>query len=182
MAIEVGEGFGVIGDHGIEVECLRIGEVGVRHGYRDVGPVGGEPAAEAVGVGAGAEIVVAGLGVAFFAFEFVICGAGVGVRPLAAVGVEVGVVTNDAGIRSDDAGRAERIFSIELRGAARGEQGDAFAAEENVFVSCAAGSVCFRQNFAAGARVARDDNAVVVASRARYIVPLHEEWRKDAAF
>src|SRR5437762_13054512 len=48
MAIEVGEGFGVIGDHGIEVECLRIGEVGVGHGYRDVGPVGGEPASDAV--------------------------------------------------------------------------------------------------------------------------------------
>src|SRR2546427_8039898 len=72
VAVEVGEGFGVVGDHGIEVEGLRVGEIGVRDGNGDGGPVGAKPAAEAVGVVAGAEVVVAGFGVAFLAFEFVI--------------------------------------------------------------------------------------------------------------
>ena len=69
VAVEVGEGFGVVGDHGVEVEGLRVGEVGVGDGYGDIRPVGAEPASEAVGVVASAEVVVAGFGVAFFAFE-----------------------------------------------------------------------------------------------------------------
>ena len=48
MAVEVGEGFGVVGDHGVEVESLRVGEVGVRDRSRDCGPICAEPAAEAV--------------------------------------------------------------------------------------------------------------------------------------
>ncbi|HEV2194403.1 MAG TPA: hypothetical protein VGR55_02420 [Candidatus Acidoferrum sp.] len=94
MAVEVGEGFGIVGDHGVEVEGLRVGEVGVGDSFGDGGPVGGEPAAEAVGVVAGAEIVVAGFGVALLALELVILRAGVGVRALAAVWVEVGVVAD----------------------------------------------------------------------------------------
>jgi hypothetical protein len=66
MAGEVGEGFGVVADHGVEIQSLRIGEVGVGNGSWDGGPVGGEPASEAEGVVAGAEVVVAGFGVALF--------------------------------------------------------------------------------------------------------------------
>jgi len=72
VAVEVGEGFGVVGDHGIEVESLRVGKIGIGDGDGDRGPIGAEPAAETVGVVAGAEVVVAGFGVAFFAFEFVV--------------------------------------------------------------------------------------------------------------
>jgi len=81
MAVEVGEGFGVVGDHGIEIEGLRVGEVGVGDRSGDGGPVGGEPAAEAVGVVASAEVVVEGFGVALLALEFVVvsCWAIVGV-------------------------------------------------------------------------------------------------------
>ena len=48
VAVEVGEGFGVVGDHGVEVEGLRVGEVGVGNGDGCAGPVGAEPAAVAV--------------------------------------------------------------------------------------------------------------------------------------
>src|SRR5208337_4023770 len=67
MPVEVGEGFRVVVDHGVEVEGLRVGEVGVGDGSGNVRPIGAEPAAEAVGVIARAEVVVAGFGVAFFA-------------------------------------------------------------------------------------------------------------------
>ena len=59
VAVEVGEGFGVVGDHGVKVEGLRVGEVGVGDSFGDGGPVGGEPAAKAVGVVARGEVVVA---------------------------------------------------------------------------------------------------------------------------
>lgn len=72
MAVEVGEGFGVVAEHGVQIEGLRVGEVGVGDGFWDGGPVGAQPAAEAVGVVSGAEVVVAGFGIAFFAFEFVV--------------------------------------------------------------------------------------------------------------
>jgi hypothetical protein len=88
VTVEVGEGFGVVGDHGVEVEGLRVGEVGVGDGDGDGGPVGAEPAAEAVGVIACAEVVVAGFGIAFLAFEFVVLPASVSVGVLAAVGIE----------------------------------------------------------------------------------------------
>jgi len=67
MTIEVGEGFGVVGNHGVQVQGLRVAEVGVGDGNGYVGPVGAEPAAEAVGVVARAEVVVAGFGVALLA-------------------------------------------------------------------------------------------------------------------
>src|SRR2546427_12370985 len=85
VAVEVGEGFRVVGDHGIEVEGLRVGEVGVGDGNRNGRPIGAQPAAETVGVIAGAEVVVAGFGVEFLAFEFVVLSAGVGVGTLTAV-------------------------------------------------------------------------------------------------
>jgi len=107
VAIEVGEGFGVVGDHGVEVEGLRIGEVGVGNGDGDAGPIGAEPAAEAVGIVARAEVVVAGFGVALLALEFVIVlGASVGVGSLAAVRVKIRIVTEDASVGGDDAGGA----------------------------------------------------------------------------
>src|SRR5690242_13402882 len=43
VAVEVGERFGVVADHGVEVEGLRVGKVGVGDGNRHGGPVGGEP-------------------------------------------------------------------------------------------------------------------------------------------
>ena len=94
MAIEVGERFGVVGDHGVEVEGLGVDEVGVGNWCGDGGPIGGEPAAEAVGVVASAEVVVAGFGVPFLAFEFVsVLGAGVCIgSAFPAVGIEVSVV------------------------------------------------------------------------------------------
>ena len=93
---------------------MRVGEIGVGYGSGDAGPVGGEPAAEAVGVVAGAEVVVAGFGVAFLAFELVGVGGGavVGVGALAAVGIEVGVVAERAGVRGDDARGTEEVFGV----------------------------------------------------------------------
>ena len=92
VPVEVGEGFGIVADHGVEIERLRIGQVGVGHGSGDRGPVGGEPAAEARRVVASAEVVVAGFGVAFLAFEFVILRARVRNDVLTAKGIEVGAV------------------------------------------------------------------------------------------
>ena len=92
MSIEVGEGFGIVGNQGVEVEGLGVGEVGVGDGNGNSGPVGAEPTAEAVGVVAGAEVIVAGFGVAFLAFELVIvlrAGVGVG-SSLDAEGIEIG--------------------------------------------------------------------------------------------
>jgi len=91
MAVEVGEGFGIVGDHGVEVEGLRVGEVGVGHGHGDGGPVGGEPAAKTVGVVARAEVVVAGFGVAFLTVELVALRASVGEGVFAAEGIEIGI-------------------------------------------------------------------------------------------
>ena len=69
MAVEVGEGFGVVGDHGVEIEGLRVGEIGVGDRNGNGRPVGAEPAAKAVGVVACAEIAVASFGVALLALE-----------------------------------------------------------------------------------------------------------------
>ena len=152
MAVEVGEGFGVVGDHGVKVEGLRVGEVGVGDGHGDVRPIGAEPAAEAVGIVARAKVVVAGFRVALLALEFVIVlGAGIRIGALAAVGIEIGVVADDTSVVSDDAGSAERILDIKLRGAAGGEQSNAFAAEKDVFVGIVARTVGFGQDFAPGA-------------------------------
>jgi len=152
MAVEVGEGFGVVRDHGVKVERLRIGEVGVGNCNGDGGPVGAEPAAEAVGVVARAEVVVAGFRVAFLAFELVdVLRASVGDGALAAVGVEVGIVTDATSIRGDGTGRAEEVLDVIDGCAARGQHGDAFAAEENVFGGGVAGGVGFGKDVAAGA-------------------------------
>jgi hypothetical protein len=102
VAVEVGEGFGVVGDHGVEVEGLGVGEVGVRDGHGNRGPIGAEPAAEAVGVVACTEVVVACFGVTLLAFELVVLRAGVGVRTFAAVGIKIGVVADDTVARGDD--------------------------------------------------------------------------------
>ena len=91
---------------------MRVGEVGVGNGSGDGGPVGGEPAAETVGVVAGAEVVVASFGVALFALEFVVLGAGVGVGALAPEGVEIRVVAEDARVGRNGAGGAQQILDI----------------------------------------------------------------------
>jgi hypothetical protein len=62
MTIEVGGSFGVVVDHGVQIQRLRISEIGVGDG--EGGPVGAEPTAEAVGVVAGAEVGNWGGGVA----------------------------------------------------------------------------------------------------------------------
>ena len=116
MAVKVGEGFGVVGDHGVEVEGLGIGEIGIGDGDGDVGPVGAEPASEAFGVVAGAEVIIAicvarqsaSFCVALFAFKLVIVlRAGIGNRSLATEGIKVRVVANNTQIRSNDTGRPE---------------------------------------------------------------------------
>lgn len=89
---------------------MRVRKVCIRNGYRRGGPVRAEPAAETVAVVTSAEIIVASLSVAFFAFELVVCGAGAGVGPLAAIGIKIGVIADDAGSVCDDARGAERIF------------------------------------------------------------------------
>ena len=66
VAVEVGEGLGVVGDHPVEVEGLGVDEGGVGDGDGDGGPVGAEPAPEAVRVVACAEVVVARFRIAFF--------------------------------------------------------------------------------------------------------------------
>jgi hypothetical protein len=58
VPVEVGEGFWVVGDHGIKIQGLRVGEVCVGDGDGDGRPVSAVPAVEAVGVIASAEIVV----------------------------------------------------------------------------------------------------------------------------
>ena len=65
MAIEVGERFGVVTHHGIEVEGLRVGQIRIWNGRGDRRPIRREPAAEARCVVTGAEVVVAGFGVTF---------------------------------------------------------------------------------------------------------------------
>src|SRR5438128_2077316 len=152
MAVEVGEGFGVVGNHRVEIEGLRVGEVGVGDGSGDGGPIGGEPAAEAVGVVAGAEVVVAGFGVALLAFEFVVLRAGVGVgRALAAERIEIGVVADNASVRGNDAGSAEEVFDV-VDGVARGGNlRDALPPEEDVFGGGVARGVGFGEDFAASA-------------------------------
>jgi hypothetical protein len=123
VAVEVGGGFGVIGDHGIEIEGLRVGEIGVRDGDGDGGPVGAEPAAKALAVVAGAEFVVPGFGVAFLTLEFVILQAGIGVGMFAAVGIEIGVVADGAVVRGNDSG-ARRASDSKLHTNIRGRGRD----------------------------------------------------------
>jgi len=117
VPVQVGEGFGIVRDHGVEVERLRVGEIGIGDGHGNRGPVGAEPAAEAVGVVAGTEVVVAGFGVAFLALKLVVLRAGVGVGALAAVGIKIRVVADDAGAGGDDAGSAEEIFDVVINSA-----------------------------------------------------------------
>lgn len=114
MAVEVGEGFRVVGDHGVEVKGLGVGEIRVGDGRGDGGPIGAEPASEAVGVVASAEIVVAGFGVAFLALEFVFLRAGIGVGAFAALGIEVRVVTESAVTPGHDARGAEHVFDVQV--------------------------------------------------------------------
>ena len=109
VPIQIRERFWVVGDHGVEVQRLRVGEVGVGHRGGDVGPVGAQPASEAPGVVAGAEVVILGFGVALLALELVIVRgrAGIGVGALGSERSEVGVVADRSGAGGDDARAAE---------------------------------------------------------------------------
>ena len=122
-------------------------------GYGDVGPIGAEPATEAIGIVAGAEVVVAGFGVALFAFELVVVGrrTAVGIGVFAAVGIEVGVVGTVPLFWVTTRGGAEEVFRVVFGIAASGEHGDALAAKENVFVQGVARGIGFGEDFAAGA-------------------------------
>lgn len=151
VAVEVGGSFRVVGDHGVKIEGLRVGEIGVRHRNGDGGPVGTEPAAKAAGIVAGTEVVVAGFRVSFLAFEFVVLRAGVGVGMLAAVRIEVSVVANRAIRLSDEARSAEQVFHIILGVAACGKHRDTPAAKEDVFVESVSVLVSLCQDFAARA-------------------------------
>lgn len=142
---------------------MRASEVGVRDGNGNRGPIGGEPAAEAVGVVASAKVVVPCLGIPLFALEFVIVGggavAGVG-SALAAKGIEVGVIANHTSVGGHDARSAEQVFDV-IRGIAGDgsravgtsprDHRDALAAKENVFGGSVAARVGFGQDVAAGA-------------------------------
>src|SRR5215470_6439787 len=113
MTVKVGEGFGVVGDHGVEIESLWIREVRVRNRNRDARPVGGKPAAEAVGVVACAEVVVAGFGVALLAFEFVgVLRACVCIGAFSTIGIKIGVVTDSACGVSQNARSTQRVFDV----------------------------------------------------------------------
>src|SRR5258705_12340224 len=103
MAIEGGEGFGVVGDHSVEVKGLRVAKVSIwdRNGSR--GPIRAEPAPETVGIVASAKVVVAGFRVSLFSFEFVILRATISVGMLTPEGVKVGVVADDASVGREDA-------------------------------------------------------------------------------
>ena len=91
---------------------MRVGEVGVGDANGDGGPIGAEPATEAVRVVACTEVVVAGFGVALLAFELVILRAGIGVRTFAAIRIKIRVVADYAGVGGDDAGSAEDVFDV----------------------------------------------------------------------
>ena len=86
MAVEVGESFWVVADHGVEVEGLGVGEIGVGDRSGNGGPVGREKAAVGGGVVTRVIVVVSGFGIAFLAGEFVILWARVGELVLAAEG------------------------------------------------------------------------------------------------
>src|SRR6266478_4197399 len=150
MAVEVGERFGVVGDHGVEIEGLRVGEVGIGDRCWDGGPIRAQPSTEAVGVVARAEVVVAGFGVALLAFEFVILRAGVGVGAFAAVRIEIRIVTDHTRCVGDYARGAEEVFDVVDGIAASGKHGDTLAAEENVFGGGVAADLGFGKDFAAG--------------------------------
>ena len=77
--------------------------------------------------------------------------AGIGNRSLATEGIKVRVVADYSGIRCDDSGRAERVLHIILCRAACGEKTNPFATKEDEFVLGDAGSICFREDFIAGA-------------------------------
>src|SRR5208283_5404836 len=65
--------------------------------------------------------------------------------------IGVRVVAEDAGVAGDDARGAEHVFGVELRGAARREQGHALAAEEHVLVRIVADAIGFDEDLAARA-------------------------------
>jgi len=114
---------------------LRVDEIGVGDWNGDVGPIRGEPAAEAVGVVAGAEVVVASFGVAFLAFELIrVLRASVGNRPFCAKGRKVGIVTECPSGLHYHPRAAQEIFRVVERAASSGNQRNPAASEEDVVV------------------------------------------------
>src|SRR5689334_8448264 len=89
----VGEVHWIVFHVRIEVESLRIAQVGVGDGHGDSGQVGRLYASELGGVVARVNVVAVDFRVSLFPGEFVILRAGVGHDVLAAEGIEVGIVT-----------------------------------------------------------------------------------------
>jgi hypothetical protein len=85
VAVEVGEAFGIVAHHRVQIQRLRIRQVRVGNWFRHRRPVRAQPAAKAPGVIARAEVVVLRLRVAFLALELVGIRASVDVRAFAAV-------------------------------------------------------------------------------------------------
>src|SRR5258708_36061622 len=97
--------------------------------------------------------MVAGFCFAFLAFELVsVLGARVRDGALATVGIEVGVVANDAGVGGGNAGSAQKIFDIVDRSAGGGERGNALAAGAEGFGGWFAGDARFGRGVAARPR------------------------------
>jgi len=69
MTIKVGESLGVVAHHGVQIQRLRIGEIGIGDRNRRGGPVRAEPTAKARGIKARSKIIVSGFRVAFLAGE-----------------------------------------------------------------------------------------------------------------
>jgi len=75
VAIQIRETLRVIADHGVEIQRLRVREIGVRDWRWRGGPISGKQSTQARRIVARAEVVVVRFGVALLAFEFVILSA-----------------------------------------------------------------------------------------------------------
>lgn len=180
------QGFGIIGNHGVEVESLRVGEVGVGDGNGDGGPIGTEPAAETVGVVAGSEVVVPGFGVALLLLEFVDVAGSRGVGSLYPEGVEVGVIQDGSAVVGDHASGAEIIGKVVVDGVCGIAAGDARVAEEYVFVEARvvgiAGEVSFIERVGACAIPIQFAVGFLDAAAVAVIQVGHTSGRSELAF
>jgi hypothetical protein len=142
---------GIVLDVCVEVQGLRVAQIGVRHGGGDGRPVGGLKPPETRGVVTRFEIVETSLRVALLAGEFVVLRAGVDGHMLAAEGVEVGIVAG-GGLASlnNHAGCAQMVCKVVVDVARRDvSAGDTLATEEDKFVGDVAGGVALVKDFAA---------------------------------
>ena len=75
----------------------------------------------------------------------------IGVSALAAVGIKVRVVADDAECVGDYTGGAEEVFDVVDRTATGGKHSEALATEENVIGCSVAAAVCFGEDVASQA-------------------------------